>query len=385
MIELENHSPFPAMVYEKASYKNRFFDVLAIKGSFRLKTDGTRADLADKQKPLVMADTYQTDDPLTSSLRHETDLILGKLRTDVHVIGHAYSPHGKPLRTWDTSIRLGALKKSLRVYGPREWYYARMGWNLDEAEAVSKVPLRYELAYGGTYLPRKGKVVESFDTNPVGVGFRDTLWLDSAKRYPAPQNVAIKIQLLNTISARHTPDGYGPLSRWWPQRAQYAGTYDDVWMAETWPFLPEDFNPAFYNSAPAGLQADGFLSGNEPLVLSGLLPDAWEVQTALGAYIPACVVEDDSNTLHQFRPRLETVTIDTDAREIHQTWRLSLPREFGLRHIVLGSMAPVPERQGELQLLHFVKKPGTAVSLNPEKDKVDRLRWLVGPDGPQER
>lgn len=377
MIELENHSAFPAMLYEKLGYKDRVFDVLAIKGTFRIKTNGTRADLADEQEPLVMADTYWGEDPLTSSLRYETDLILGKLRTDVHVVGHAYSAQGQPQPDWEVGLEIGNIQKKLRVYGPRQWYYRSLLWRLDRAEPASQVPIRYERAFGGQYTPRKQSAPVVFESNPIGVGLYDLSQLDKTGRYAAAQWGLPKAPMIADITAKPQPLGFGPLSRWWTQRSQYAGTYDQAWKDNTWPFYPADFKPEFFNSAPADQQATGFLQGNEHLVLRGLLPEAEVMETALGAYQPLCVVEDDKAELHRFNPRLETVTIDTDARQIHHTWRLTLPRGFGARHIVLGALTPPPER-GALARHYPQPVKFYAMARNSEKEKLDRLDWLLG-------
>jgi len=351
MIELENHSPFPHFLYEKTGYRGKPFDVLAIKGTFRLKTDLSIADVDEDQSPPVMADVYWGE-PETSSLKFETDLIIAKQRTDIHVIGHAYAEQGKPCRRWLAGIRVGELRKPLHVTGPRVWHYASDRWQLGEPEPVESVPLRYELAYGGQYHEDQTENAEPvvYRPNPIGLGFLDLDHLATERHYPAPQiESADPACAIADIRQRYPPEGFGPLSRWWEPRANLAGTYDDAWQKNHWPFLPDDFDFAFYQSAPAGLQAEGFLQGDEPVVLVGLLPEAKSVATALSGYRPVCVVEDDGNTLHTLFPRLSTVTFDTDGRLIHQTWHLTLPRDFAARHIVLGTLVPPPEHCGDLR------------------------------------
>ncbi|MCX7113856.1 MAG: DUF2169 domain-containing protein [Proteobacteria bacterium] len=351
MIELENHSPFPHFLYEKTGYRGKPFDVLAIKGTFRLKTDLSIADVDEDQSPPVMADVYWGE-PETSSLKFETDLIIAKQRTDIHVIGHAYAEQGTPDRRWLAGIRIGELRKPLHVTGTRVWHYASDRWQLGEPEPVASVPLRYELAYGGQCHEDQTENAEPvvYRPNPIGLGFLDLDHLATERHYPAPQiESADPACAIADIRQRYPPEGFGPLSRWWEPRIKYAGTYDAAWQKDHWPFLPDDFDFAFYQSAPAGLQAEGFLQGDEPVVLVGLLPEAKSVATALSGYRPVCVVEDDGNTLHTLFPRLSTVTFDTDERLIHQTWHLTLPRDFAARHIVLGTLVPPPEHCGDLR------------------------------------
>ncbi|MFZ4701834.1 MAG: DUF2169 family type VI secretion system accessory protein [Candidatus Methylumidiphilus sp.] len=353
MIEVENHSPFPHFLFEKSGYRGKQFDVLAVKATFRLKIDGTRADLAESQRPLVMADIYWGS-PENSSLKFETDLVIAKQRTDIHVVGHAYAEQGKPCRKWLAGIRVGELKKPIYVTGPRHWKYISNQWRLSEPEPVTSVPLRYELAYGGSYTDReKGNAPCFSRMNPIGIGFLDIENLQTDREYSAPQFDNAEVShALTDIRKRYAPQGLGPLSRWWEPRISFVGTYDDVWQKNGWPFLPDDFDFAFYNSAPADLQADGYLEGDEWVVLVGLLPEAKSVTTALGGYKPVCVVEDDGNVLNTLFPRLSTVTVDTDERLIYQTWHLTLPRDFAARHIVLGTLVPTPENRGDLRLMN---------------------------------
>jgi len=344
LIEVENHSPFPHFLFEKSGYRGKPFDVLAIKATFRLKTDGTRADLEEQQRPLAMADAYWGEAE-TSSLKFETDLVIAKQCTNVHVIGHAYAEHNKPCRKWRAGLQIGKLSKHLNVTGPRHWQYQSKQWKLGEPEPVLGVPLRYELAYGGRYFNAEaGSEPVAYQQNPIGIGFMDAKQLQTSQIYPAPQFESTEPgKGIYNIQDRYPPEGFGPLSRWWEPRVKFAGTYDDEWLKTGWPFLPDDFDFAFYNSAPKSLQADGYLQGDEPLVLTGMLPEASIVTTALGGYLPLCVVEDDGNVMHKLFPRLDSITIDTDERLIYQTWRLTLPDDFAARHIVLGAMVPPPE------------------------------------------
>jgi len=360
MIEVENHSPFPHFQFEKSGYRGKQFDVLAIKGTFRLKTDGSRADLEDEQMPLVMADTYWGEAE-TSSLKFETDLVIAKRRTDVHVIGHAHTAAGNLKRQWVVGVRVGDLFKCMHITGPRYWEHRLLQWKLSGPQPASRVPLRYELAYGGQQ--REAADIEPlvYRTNPVGVGFLDRRRLDVGSHYAAPQFESPEpLKRINSIQACYLPEGFGPISRWWEPRVKYAGTYDEAWRKDTWPFLPDDFDFAFYNSATPDLQVNGYLQGDETVVLEGMLPEAETITTALVGYTPICVVEDDSATFHRLFPRLDTVTIDIDERLIYHTWRLTLPRAFAARHIVLGSIVPPCDKRRDPQRTPFERSQGRA-------------------------
>lgn len=369
MIELENHSPFPALVFEKLGYLGKHFDVLAVHGTFRLKTDGTRADLNQEQSPLVMADTYW-DAPENSSLKFETDLVIAKKRSDIHIIGTAHTPNGAPRKHWQASIRVGKLQKKLELHGPTKWLNGMTSWHRSKVEPITQLPLRYEYAYGGTHQwdshvnPDKRQPPHQDERNPIGLGHYNPWKLSGKEPYPAAQILASgAIGFIDSMSKLHSVEGFGPISRWWQSRAQYAGTYDDAWKDKIWPYLPDDFDFAFYNSAHPDMQYPGYLEGNEALELTGMLPNSQSrsssanpegtVRTALGGYELVVVAEDEAGMLHKHSPRLDTVTIDLDSLLIHHTWRLTLPKDLGTRHMVLGAFTPRAQSSAQLQTMHF--------------------------------
>jgi hypothetical protein len=369
MIELENHSPFPALVFEKLGYRGKHFDVLAIHGTFRLKTNGTRADLAQEQSPLVMADTYW-DAPETSSLKFETDLVIAKKRSDIHVIGTAHIPNGQATHRWRASVKVGKVNKAIDIHSPKEWINGMAAWHKSQAEPISQLPLRYEYAYGGTHQwdkqadPGKRQPPHIDERNPIGKGYYNPWKLGGKQPYPSAQILAPDaLGLLDSIGKSYSVEGFGPLSRWWHSRAQYAGTYDAAWKDKVWPYLPDDFDFAFYNSAHPDLQYPGYLQGDEAVELSGLLPNSQTrsssanpqgtVRTALGAYALVVVAEDEAGMLHQHTPRLDTVTIDLDTQLIHHTWRLTLPKDLGTRRMVLGAYTPREDNGAQTHSMHF--------------------------------
>ena len=47
---------------------------------------------------------------------------------------------------------------------------------------------------------------------------------------------------------------FGPVGRGWHPRLGYAGTYDQNWLDNVFPFLPADFRDDYYQAAPADQQ-----------------------------------------------------------------------------------------------------------------------------------
>lgn len=338
MIEIENHTPFPLMAFEKYGSYGLIFDVIAFRMTLRLR-NGHYADLANQQNGLVMADDYYGD-PERSSLKYETDLVLYKRNTDIHVIGNARPAGGKQPQ-WMAGVRVGDFSKRLGLSGTRAWRYENRRWHLSPAEAVESVPLRYELAYGGDWQPEGQKKI-IFPANPIGCGYYpDERSLDITQQYRAPQITRyLPHEEEPEITATCTPQGTGPMSRWWQSRLRYAGTYDTAWQTNTHPFLPNDFDELFYNSAHPELIRPGHLSGDEIIVLEGLLPEANRVVTGLPDLRPVCVLTDSHSILHTFAPVADTLVINLDERLIYITWRLTLPAMLEMKEGVMGCIVP---------------------------------------------
>ena len=344
MIDIENHTPFPCLAFEKYGRYGVLFDVIAFRMTLRLK-NGYYADLADRQAGLVMADEYYGE-PETSSLKYETDLVLYKKNTDIHVIGNARSGGGS-LPYWRAGIRVGNFSKRLNLCGPRYWRYENRRWQLSPAENVDAVPLRYELAYGGVW-QLEGQEKQVFQANPVGRGYYpDIRALDTKLQYSSPQIIGYHQteDSEHLIDTPDVPQGTGPVSRWWQSRLQYAGTYDDEWLGNRYPFLPDDFDEHFYSSAHPELIHPGHLSGDEGIVLEGLLSDASRVVTGLPGLRPILVLKDRRGNPHTQIPVADTLTINLDEHQIYLTWRLTVPAALELKEGVLGCIVP-PKTKG---------------------------------------
>ncbi len=167
MIEMKNNTPFPLLSFEKYGRYGLLFDVIAIKMSLRIK-NGFYADLAEFQKELSMSDEYYGESE-TSSLKSETDLVLCKRNTDIHVTGSAHAPSGDKSQ-WKACVRVNSFSKELSLSGVRYLQYERNRWQMSLPDKIINVPLRYELAYGGIWQP-DGMEKLVFSANPVGCGY----------------------------------------------------------------------------------------------------------------------------------------------------------------------------------------------------------------------
>ena len=64
------------------------------------------------------------------------------------------------------------------------------------------------------------------------------------------------------------PIGFRPVSRFSRDRVRFAGTYDQNWIDEVLPFLPQDFDERYFQAAPQDQQLDSLQPGTEFLCLN---------------------------------------------------------------------------------------------------------------------
>jgi hypothetical protein len=362
-LELRNFTPFVPFAFEKEGKARTAYDVVILKGTFDLLPDQVK--VAKIQRLPEMADRYHGE-PETSSLAMEGDLVIGKVSTDIFVTGSARPLNAIAVPEWLAQIEIGnegrdgikgGVKHTLHLSGPRTWQRGLVGgWTLTEPIPASEIALKYELAYGGTIArPCKktpdcpdGMRVDVYAHNPVGVGYYDSAQMERGSTYPAPQIKHYGDKLKSPHFAdnkKQQPAGTTPLSRWWPERYRYAGTYDDKWH-RTWqdaqgnpqpgvfPGLPDDFDYRFYSAAPQGLTYPGFMQGSEAIALKGLLPQG-HLSTRLTGVRFEAVLQGGPESGRIEKLKLDTVHIDLDAQQVILTWRLTIPTAIGAERVQL--------------------------------------------------
>lgn len=350
---VENKSPFPHFAFLKTGPDGSTFGVLAVRATFDWVHGGDMT-IAAEQSPVVVADQLDGA-PADGALRLETDLVIGKPQADILVTGHAHAPRGEPLASWVVGIQIGKLSKGLRVTGPRWWEHGAFGFRLTPARPVDRVPLSYRLAFGGTRRRATGRAEpeeEAFESNPVGVGFKGRFPVEDAL-WPAPQTEAIDAPI-GSISECPAPEGLGPIARAWSPRRARAGSLTTAFVRDNPGKLPDDFDWSFYNSAPPGLVYPGFLKGDEQVGTLGLFPQG-SSSSRLPGYGAMAVLELESGVPVAVTPKLDTLTLDTDARRVHATFRITFPLQLRVRAVLLGFSVPPAQASGELVTLRRTK------------------------------
>lgn len=317
MLQLRNHTPFAAAIAVFPNPAGIECVYLTVKASFRLGPQGP--ELLPKPVPLLAADVYWGD-PAASGLRAAADFTLTKPATDIMLLGHAVAP--RPVRVLDVGLRVGPVARTLRVFGERRWEGAGDGARISAPEPFERLPLRWELAFGGIAPADEGKPPESEPRNPVGRGLLAGPTLRNPDGRPLP-NIEDPRALIARPQDRPPPAGVAPVAPAWLPRRTYAGTYDAAWQATRAPYLPLDFDPRFLNVAAPELVAPDYLQGGEPVELSGVTAEA-----PLRFNLPACTLA----TVFHFAGReipqpaaLDTVVLEPDLARLQLVWRACQP------------------------------------------------------------
>jgi hypothetical protein len=315
VLQLKNGTPFAATVAllpDTAGIDTLF---TVIKGTFTIN-EGLA--LAETQVPVSFVDEHHGD-PAVSSVRAPSDLCLGKPATDVVLLGSAWAPGGRPVWSTDVSLTAGPVSKTVRVFGDRVWDSGPAGSVIAPVAPFVRVPLVWERAYGGTDETDAGPVIEP--RNPVGCGFRAPRSVRPAAGLPVP-NLEDPATLITSLRDAPRPACFAPVASHWEPRRSFAGTYDDDWQNNRSPYLPHDFNPRFFQIAPMGLTAPGYLQGGEWVDVRGATPSG-VLQFQLPAWsllITYRLAAGEQQRLAE----LDTIVIEPDAARLTLVWRAAL-------------------------------------------------------------
>jgi uncharacterized protein YjbI with pentapeptide repeats len=299
-----------------------------VKGTYRLRPNEPAVPAEEPES--LAGDVHWDDDP-TRSLYYPSDFAAQKPRADVLLVGAAHAPGGRPVRELPVRLGIGAFSKTLRVVGNRTWKRRFLvGTSVSEPEPFVTAPLAYEHAFGG---PGYGK-------NPVGRG-RD------AEQAP---NVEDPLRPPSGPSSAAEPAGFGPLACTWDQRGSLLGTYGEKWLKERWPWFPDDFDPGYFNAAPRDQQLDGFLHGDEAVLLENLHPEYAVYCSVLPALRARCFVNERAPAggmvFREVPLQLDTLWIDASAEKLVLIWRGQLDvRSFKIKEIeeVYAGTEPLAE------------------------------------------
>jgi uncharacterized protein YjbI with pentapeptide repeats len=202
-----------------------------------------------------------------------------KSRGEFLVTGYAFSAAGAPQPACTVQVQLGALEKTLWVYGDRFWTADDLlGEAATDPEPFLQLPLTWESAYGGP----------GFERNPVGKG-HGPIETEQGFIHPLP-NVELPVQPVRSSLDRPEPAGLGPIDFAWPQRFSKAGTHDAAWTEQLSPGFAKDIDWSIFNLAPEDQQQDVPFHGDEPFQIYGMHPEKPLVEGRLPGLAARCFV-----------------------------------------------------------------------------------------------
>ncbi|CAI8993813.1 DUF2169 family type VI secretion system accessory protein [Pseudomonas chlororaphis] len=339
-MELLNASKLLAAYTQGLAPDGRESLVVVAKGTFNLPLDGRAATLADTQQPLLMADTFLGEPGLSAPLQ-EMDFAPVKPCCDVLVRGKAYAPGGRPVTQLTAGIRVGRMSKAFSVLGPRQWQSGLLGVAPGLPQPFTEQDISYARAFGGSHpIANDPRLRHCYLDNPIGCGWYPRS-ADSADIVGMPMPSTEELgKPIDSPSGNFRPMALGPIGRGWPQRARFAGTYDEAWLADCFPFLPADFDQRYFQAAPEDQQTH-YLRGGEDVLLLNLTP-----QERAGFRIPEMQVpvtfflkKGGHETVQAV---IDTLLIDTDTQRVEITWRTSRPLKrnlFEIAQVLVGSMS----------------------------------------------
>lgn len=312
MLQLDNQTPFAAQIALFPDEHGVDTIYLAVRATFDI---APALRVAEQQHPLRPADAYHGE-PGRSSLAYAGELHLAKPSTDVVLKGEAWPPRRAP--EVDVSLSVGPARKVVRVFGDREWSGA-IDARITAPVPFERMPLVYERAFGGPLAVDRETGEPVLDPrNPVGVGVarQRARGEESVCRLP---NLEDPEHLIARPEDRPPPAGFGFIAPSWEPRRSRAGTYDQAWRKRRAPYLPEDFQPSFFNTAHPDLVCKGYLQGGEPVEVIHASP-----VERIRFRLPVCrfgaAVRIDGEV--EWPPmNLETVLIEPGEKRLAMVWR----------------------------------------------------------------
>lgn len=328
--------------------------VVVVKGTFRIpERPDHEPSLADEQIPLIMADTFEGE-PGFSAPIYESEFPPKKPKCDVLLNGSAYAPCGKPTKKVRVELQVGTWRKSFNVVGSRTWNKGILGVSATSPEPFTVMPFSYGKAFGGTDQTHEDPAQHKFVlANPVGRGFHHYISGKLVDGKPLP-NTEEEGHPVKKPDGDYRPMAFGPMGRNWDPRYKLAGIYDQNWIDNIFPFLPPDFQEAYYQAAPADQQIP-HLRGGEIVILTNLTPEG-TARFAIPTIDMPIVFFPKKGEKQETKGVLDTIILEPDQRRVMLTWRQSYPLKrnmFDVVQVVAGVMPKAWYRARELGKTYY--------------------------------
>ena len=218
-------------------------------------------------------------------------------------------------------VKLGGWSKVIDVVGDRVWRQRGGMLGPSAPEPFLAMPLTYERAFGGID-DTDPERADAYMPNPVGRGYGLVRSGERLIGRPLPNTeapddpVSVPVGRLPADGARRPGPQRG-------SRLTHAGTYDQHWLDEVFPFLPADFDDRYYQAAPEDQWIDE-PQGGEEVMLVNLTPEGRTSFRLPPNDMPVVFFRKDGSR-EERRAMLDTILIEPDLRRLLLTWRASIP------------------------------------------------------------
>lgn len=339
-MEFINRSHLPAEVFTSLDKSGQESLVIVAKATYQL-FPGRQPALADVHQPIAMTDRF-SGEPGTSAPIYEADLVPFKRKCDVLLDATAHVPGGRPVTELPVGLQIAQISQKFLVIGERVWKTGAFTVESTRPRCFTAMPLHYGRAFGGSprTRSRKDDRIEQapYLQNPVGVGYAANVADDAVEGMALP-NTEDFHDRVKTPTGGYRPLAFGPIGRHWTPRRGHAGTYDAEWRDEVFPLLPNDFDTAFFQSAPAERQMD-FPRGGEGVVLHHLVRGHSNVTFELPGPDLLLKVLSSAHTVEELVPVVDTVFIEPDEGRLTYVYRASIRLGkrgvFGVKLVAAG-------------------------------------------------
>lgn len=320
-----NQTPFVHQFTMGMDKSGREYLSFVVKGSFAFPDSATdRPRPAAVQRPLVMADEF-FDEPGHSATLWETDFAFRKSRCDVVLQGAAYTPDGKAAERVRVGLKVGQWSKQFDVVGPREWRVIGPTVTATKPWPFRRQAFSYSTAFGGPDRTNpEDQTPPCYAGNPVGIGFASVHSQSRLTGAPLPNTEEVD-QPVTSPYGDYRPMAFGPIGRGFPERLRHAGTYDQNWIDNVFPFLPPDFDERYFQTAPEDQQIP-FPETGTPITLVNLTPKGREAFRLPETALPIRIFRGRESCLNA-APRPDTLIFDPEARVFMMVWRVWVPMQ----------------------------------------------------------
>ena len=271
------------------------------------------------------------DQPDNSAPQYEGDFSRYKSQCDVIMHAHAYAQQDDKDNSTTVGLEVGKVKKFFQVTGPRHWEKFLMGTILSKPQPFVKQVISYDVAYGGTDDTKAHKnKFYGFPTNPTGRGYfpkKPAADIDGISG-PHTQELDVSIE---TAGAKYKPQSFGPIGRNWTPRTSFVGTYDQEWIDNVRPFLPDDFDEQYYQCTPPEQQTP-HLKGGELVTLYGVTPyGRCQFRIPKQPLHMGALDEDLQEIL--LTPVIDTLIIEPELQRFSLVWRANIPLKNSIHEL----------------------------------------------------